>query len=359
LVTIHSWGDQDAFAAFTRMRELAERLGVPAKRLRAMEALRSLHTMRAEYATARALCEETIALATQLGDDAAAGSAQVDLASALIHLGELEGAYELAARGREMLADASMHGIYNGMLLASTSAHLGRVARSNGIARQTIRHAEQLGNHYLLAHTTTFAATVSQILHDVERTRSLAAEAARLASECGFAALWTIAAMNLGWCDVEAGRLEDGRAKVQAGFLEYTSSGQRISTTSYSLLLVDAHLACGDAAAAHQTVDAAFEFIAETGERIYEPELHRLRGECLLVGAATRGQRERAAEHLERAIAIAAERKAALFELRAATSLLRLRGDTPARERVARLVERFDAENDCADARNARALLGV
>ena len=35
-----------------------------------------------------------------------------------------------------------------------------------------------------------------------------------------------------------------------------------------------------------------------------------------------------------------------------------MRGN-PARERVARLVERFDAENDCADARVARSLLGV
>ena len=105
-------------------------------------------------------------------------------------------------------------------------------------------------------------------------------------------------------------------------------------------------------------LDAAFAFAGETGERIAEHELHRLRGECLLASAATRGQEERATEHFERAIAIAAERKALLFELRAATSLLRLRGDA-ARERVARLVERFDAANDCADARIARSLLGV
>jgi hypothetical protein len=46
-----------------------------------------------------------------------------------------------------------------------------------------------------------------------------------------------------------------------------------------------------------------------------------------------------------------------LFELRAATSLLRL-GGKAVRERVTRLVARFDAANDCADARIARAVLG-
>src|SRR6185369_7076956 len=50
LVAIHSWGDQEAFRVFTRMRAVAERLEVPSMRLRAMESLRSMHTMRAEYA---------------------------------------------------------------------------------------------------------------------------------------------------------------------------------------------------------------------------------------------------------------------------------------------------------------------
>lgn len=94
----------------------------------------------------------------------------------------------------------------------------------------------------------------------------------------------------------------------------------------------------------------------ETGERIAVHELHRLRGEFLLVDVATPNATARTAEHLEWAIAIAAERKAVLFELRAATSPLRIRRSA-ARERVARLLERFDTVNDCADARTARSLL--
>jgi predicted ATPase len=145
---------------------------------------------------------------------------------------------------------------------------------------------------------------------------------------------------------------------VVAGFAEFRASAERIGTTGWQAILAGAHLACGDAASANEVLDAAFAFAGETGERIAEHELHRLRGECLLVDVATPNAQARAAEHFERAIAIAAERKALLFELRAATSLLRLRGDA-ARERVGRLVERFDAANDCAEARIARALLGV
>jgi hypothetical protein len=57
----------------------------------------------------------------------------------------------------------------------------------------------------------------------------------------------------------------------------------------------------------------------------------------------------------ERALAIAAGQKALLFELRAATSLCRIQKS--ARDRLARLVDRFAAEDDCADLRAAQILL--
>jgi len=352
LVSIHSWGDQEAFAAFTRARAIAERLEIPSMRLRALATLSSVHTMRADYANARVLAEEAFSLARQLGDDAAAGASQVDLAATLIHQGELQKAHECAERARSFFADGSMQDVFCRTLLVSTYAFSGEIARSYEIARETMLRAEKLGSHYMRAHVLTFVSTVCQVLHDVERARALATEAVRLTSEWGFTALGTIASMVLGWCDVAAGRADEGRRAVQDGFLKFSSSGQRTSTTSYRLLLVEAHLACGDVAAASETLERASEFLVETGERIYEVEIHRLRGEC----AERSGLRARAVEHFERAMSIAAGRGEPLFELRAATSLLRL-GENRAPERVARLVERFGAGNDCADAQAARALL--
>ena len=122
------------------------------------------------------------------------------------------------------------------------------------------------------------------------------------------------------------------------------------------MILVEAHLACGDVASAHEVLDAAFAFVAQTGERLLEHELRRLRGECLLADGTLRDGAQRATEQFERAVALAAGSGALLFELRAATSLLRL-GAEPARARVSGLLERFDAANECTDTRRARALL--
>jgi DNA-binding winged helix-turn-helix (wHTH) protein len=356
LVSMNGWGDEDAFRAFAQVREVAERMGSPAMRLRALESLRSMHQMRAEYATTRTLCAETMALAERLGDSMAAGSAHTDLASALIHLGEIESSHDHAEQARALVDVGSIHGIATRVLLAGTSAHLGQVARAHVMMDEALASAAKLSIPFFSAFASTYAAGVCFHLRDREKTRPLAEESLRLASECGFSVLRIMASMLLGWCDVEDGSCEEGRATASAGLAEYAAGGERTSTSSWQVLVAPLHLACGDVAGANEVLDAGFLFLQETDERIYEHELHRLRGECLVAGGATRGDRARAVEHFERAIAIAAERKSLLFELRAATSLLRARPKA-ARDRVARLVEHFSGENDCADARAARALL--
>ncbi len=129
---------------------------------------------------------------------------------------------------------------------------------------------------------------------------------------------------------------------------EYRATGERYSTTNFSLLLTLAHLAAGDGARALDEVNAALRFVLETGERIYEPELYRLKGECLRAGAA-----QQAFEH---AAELASERGALLFELRATTSIARI-DPTGARARLLRLLERFGADDDCPDVRAAQHLL--
>lgn len=358
LVAIHGWGDQEAFRVFTRTREVAERLAVPSLRLRAMESLRTMHTMRAEYATTRTLSEETMILANELGDGMAVATAYVDLGSALVHLGEYETARDHGERARALVEEASMTAISARVLLAGACVHLGRVAQARAMAEEARACASKIGIPYFSAFWSTYCASALRLLRDVERTRSAAEEGLRLASEHGFASVQIRAAMVLGWCDVMAGRAAEGRTAVLAGYAALIDSGERTSTTTSQAILIETHLACGDVTSAHALLDAAFAFVAETGERILEHELHRLRGECLLADTTLPDGRARAAEQFERALALAAERGALLFELRAATSLLRL-GVAPARARVARLLARFTAENDCSDARDARRLLGV
>src|SRR5262245_54488552 len=357
LVFLEGWGAREAAAAFTRVSALADRLDKPRVRFRAMDALLTIHTMRAEYTTVRSLGEQVMALITQLGDPLLGVAVHPTIGAALLHLGDLAGACAHGERGRALIdtTQPSLGGVSTGLLLAAAYAYQGRVARAQALIGEVVTHAATVPIPYFRAHAMTYAAAAGHSLRDVARTQALADEAIRIAAEWGFSVLRTAATMFRSWCAVQEGRVDEGLAALRAAFHDYTMSGTRISTTSYSTQLVEAYLAAGDIAAATETLDAALAFVAETGERLNEHELHRLKGECALASAQAGGKAE-AARHFERAITIAADASALLSELRATASLCRI-GGRRARDRLSRLLARFGPDDDCADVRAARALL--
>jgi predicted ATPase len=87
-------------------------------------------------------------------------------------------------------------------------------------------------------------------------------------------------------------------------------------------LQADAQLAIGKPEAALASVAAGLEAVEKTGGAPLEAELYRLMGEALLAGAGTVSEAETA---LQQCIDVARRQNAKSWELRAATSLARLR----------------------------------
>jgi adenylate cyclase len=122
------------------------------------------------------------------------------------------------------------------------------------------------------------------------------------------------------------------------------------------MLLVDACLQLEQRPLGLQSVDEALEAVEQTGERLFEAELHRLRGE-LLAGANGSLPTE-AVGCLQKAIATARAQEAASFELRAALSLAQLdRSDSHARQQLEAIVERIPAGFETPDLGAATRLL--
>ena len=99
--------------------------------------------------------------------------------------------------------------------------------------------------------------------------------------------------------------------------------------------------------------------IEQTGARLSEAELHRLKGEALLRGVAPVEAEAQAC--FEKAITIAREHSARSWELRAATSLARLldkRGKRDeARPMLAEIYNWFTEGFDTADLKDAKTLI--
>jgi len=102
-------------------------------------------------------------------------------------------------------------------------------------------------------------------------------------------------------------------------------------------------------------VDRALALAGRTGERLFEAELHRLRGEFLLAEDVAAGADAEAC--FRRAAATARRQGAAALELRAATSLARLGRAADARPLLADVYGRFTEGFDTPDLADARAVL--
>ena len=104
-------------------------------------------------------------------------------------------------------------------------------------------------------------------------------------------------------------------------------------------------------------LDDALQIVERTGERWLAAELHRHKGQLLL----RQGHSEAAEELYRKALSIAEEQEAKLWELRAAVSLARLRRDqgrrAEARDLLAPVYGWFTEGFDTADLKEAKALL--
>jgi predicted ATPase len=127
---------------------------------------------------------------------------------------------------------------------------------------------------------------------------------------------------------------------------------------SHNIALLAA--ACGIAGQVEEAVtqlDDALQIVERTGERWFAAELNRHKGQLLL----RQGHSEAAEELYRKALGIAEEQEAKLWELRAAASLARLRRDqgrrAEARDLLAPVYGWFTEGFDTQDLKEAKALL--
>ena len=127
----------------------------------------------------------------------------------------------------------------------------------------------------------------------------------------------------------------------------------------YLAFLAEAYGKVGQAGEGLTLLGEALAAVHKTGERFYEAELYRLKGELLLVRSAeNRGEAEAC---FQQALLVARHQQAKLLELRAAMSLSRLwqqQGKrTAAHQLLAPVYGWFTEGFDTPDLQEAKALL--
>jgi predicted ATPase len=125
-----------------------------------------------------------------------------------------------------------------------------------------------------------------------------------------------------GWALAELDRPESGVADMHDGFDEWRATGTGLMLPIFYAVLAEGYAKWGKIEEGLKFLEKAFDRMRTTGECVWEPELHRLKGVLLL---SQSGKNEIEAEaRFSKAIEVAREQSAKSFELRAATNLARL-----------------------------------
>jgi predicted ATPase len=192
---------------------------------------------------------------------------------------------------------------------------------------------------------------------DADRVYEHACEIAAIAEENQLA-LWQAYAKILGgWAVVQRGRPDEGVAEIQRGLRELETTSTTLCLPSLWSLLVQGQMAVGQIEQGLNVTDMALGFVDATGERYWEAELYRLRGELLQM----RGDITAAETAYDAAVRVARKQAARSLELRAAMSMCRLRTIMGRREEGRQLLEPiyrgFSEGMDVPDLREARMIL--
>jgi predicted ATPase len=180
-----------------------------------------------------------------------------------------------------------------------------------------------------------------------------------VATEDRFFYFQTVANVPRALLPSKTGSVAEGIARARQSISALAARGT-IHWQAYHLgLLAQACERAGQSEEALDTLARALEMADRTGERWFEPELHRLRGKWLI--AHRSGEQAEAEACFERALTVARRQSAKLWELRAAMSFARLRRNqgrpVEALDLLAPVYEWFTEGLDTPDLKEAKALL--
>jgi predicted ATPase len=366
---LEGFGSSEREGAYTAARKLCQEMEENRELFPVLWHLCQLNIQRGELRAARELARQSLGLAERVQDGAFILAAHYNLGEICNWAGELTQAHvhlEHAKTLYDPRQHASLAPIYGVDLSVVTyqvadslDCLLGKPHQALKRARAALERASALSHPFSRAFASNGLEWTLFFHRAAQEAEEVAQAAISVCTEQGFIDLLAWAKCFLGWALIEQGKLTDGIAKLSEGMAVLDSIRNLISKSLFLGALADGYRKAGDAKRASELLDEGFDWANRTGERFYECELHRLRGEVHLMGNDPNAP---AADNCFRtAIELARVQSAKSWELRATTSLAQLLTKQGKREEsrtmLADIYNWFTEGFDTADLKDAKALL--
>jgi TOMM system kinase/cyclase fusion protein len=364
--------------AYARALELCRQVGETPQLFPVLRGLWRFYCTRAEYHTAWDLAEQLLPLAQRLQEPALLLEAHQAHGLTLFYFGELAQARAHLEQSTALYdpqqhrSHAFRYGYDPGTACQAYTALalwlLGYPDQALTRSHDALTLAQELTHPFSLSYALHFAAVLHEFRREGQTVQERAEATVSLSIEQGFP-LWVAGGMILrswvraAWCPAPVSGQAGGEiAQIRQGLDAWRTTGAEVFRPHYLALLAEAY---GKAEQAEQGLTAlaeALTLMERTGERWWEAEMHRLKGELLL---AQVGRERLSVEDVEtcfqQALAVACRQQAKSLELRAAMSLARLwhrQGKCAAAYQLLAAIYGWFTEGfDTADLQEAKALL--
>jgi class 3 adenylate cyclase/predicted ATPase len=300
LIVAKGWGAPEVAKTYTRARELCQQVGDTPQHFPVLWGLWISHSLRAEHQVAYELAEQLLRLAQSGQDSAALLCAHRVMGESLFNLGEFA-----PARAHLEQSIALYHPQQHQALVSLYGEALDVTCRSLeawwlwflGYPNQALRRsdealtvAQQRAHPFSLAYARGMAAALHQYRREGQAVQEQVKATMAIAAEQGFP-YWVVWGTILqGWALVEQGKGQEGIAQIQQGMAAYPAVGAEIGQPYLLALLAEAHGKEQQTAEGLNAVTEALARIDKSGERCYEAELYRLKGQLTLQSKTSLGQ---------------------------------------------------------------------
>jgi DNA-binding winged helix-turn-helix (wHTH) protein/tetratricopeptide (TPR) repeat protein len=376
LTATQGYGTAEVAAVISRARDLDQKLGDGPQTFGALRGLYQLLMGRGDYQATLDLCDRLDRVAEREREPVFAAEVLRMRGISAFFLSRLSDASDalkrsLLALNRRERSNSQTSAIAEDpetsakSVLALVLWMLGYPDQARQLGDEAVTTARTLAVPYSMAIAHCFLALLMRYLRDAAATLDQADSAIAICDAHGFALWRAQASLERGWAVAMQGRVAVGIKEIQAALAPFATVGATGSIGK----LVDVCLHAKKTQEGVRAVDEALRLVRDNGERTWEAELYRLKGELLVQRASAKATKSKRQERditeaelcFATAIARARESGSKSFELRAAMSLYRLssRKDkrNEARRILAEVYDWFTEGFSTRDLTDARQLL--
>jgi predicted ATPase len=340
LIATKGFASGETEAAYRRAEELSRELQDETDLLVALRGLGYVYHVRGNMRGATSLMEETIALAQRSGNPALLAEADHFAGVVSFHLGQFQSARDWLARSVKAgehrgRYHSEIYGINMSVFcrayMSHCDWHLGYPVRSLKLAEEGLALAREISHPFSVALALNYLAMLHQFRREPGAALKAAAEAHNICTDYRFDYYAAWSGLVRACAIAESGRLDEGLAAYDSAREEFRRTGAGIRIPHYLVLLAGLHRKAGKAMAGLRLLDEAVAAADANGESWCDVELHRERGELLLLAAGEEAENQADTE-FQAAIETAAAQGAKLPELRASVARARLQAARGRRE---------------------------